>query len=561
MWMDALKEGANFRIDKFYEMGELIGSGGFADVHAAYDRETGAKTAVKTIKKGSDTDEFLQREITILRHLNHPNVVRTLDIFESSESYQVVMEFVDGGNLQDKISATKEFSEDEVRHVMGQILQGLAFIHSRGIVHRDLKHENILLTSDCKVKIADFGLSKFYDACSDGLMKTLVGTPEFVAPELIRNEKYGIEVDAWACGIIMFSLTTGTPPFSPHVVLQNYRKNLVLINWQRPGWRRFSEQAKNLARMLLCVDPSCRVNPVGAMHHRWFTDPENQTGTGHHHCVGNRPAQESRPAHSVTVHPPTKANLLKLRRWVHAIRFLRRNLRKTGKSTSFGGKFRPFKLKDVELVPNMESEESAVSVGCDENTGTTTWDYVVQDLSRGTMDSVSYSPAPSPRNRNRKPTLAASEMAGSMASMRMLAQTSDSGTSSTAVKHAINDKGEVAASSFIQYTGGAQPTRVVLSSVSPLCRNVRPENIRPLRINPHSSIGTRLRMERDRANASARGVVLNDAYRSRATHTANAGAGTNARGVRPGGSSAAEGTGRQSHVTGSRVETDDAAAE
>lgn len=504
MWMDALSEGANFRIDRFYEVGEVIGCGRFAEVRAAYDRETGAKAAVKTVRKDSGADAVLQREITVLRSLRHPNVVRTLDVFESSEAYQVVMEFVAGGTLQDRSNDTKELDEAEVRDVMGQILRGLAFIHSSGIVHRDLKPENILLTSDGQVKIADFGMSRFYDACSDRVMKTLVGTPEFVAPEMVRNERYGIEVDAWACGIIMFSLTTGTPPFFRNVVLDNYRKNLVLINWERPGWKRFSSHAQDLNRLLLCVDPSRRVAPVEALYHRWFTARDDQVKTVHPSRPRTCVAQEGRPARSVPATPPSNTE-----------------------------------------------QQLSVSVGSFENTGTT-WDYDVQDLSRGTMDSVSYSPAASPRSRSRRPTLAPTHLAGPITSPLTSARTANSSPSRMGVEHVINDKGEVAASSFIQCTGGAAPTRVVLSALSPLCRNVRPENIRPLRINPHSSIGTRLRMERDSANASGRPVVPSVIYRSGVVRTANAGAGADARVVPPGGSSATQDMARQSQVTGSR---------
>lgn len=232
MWIDAVKEASVFRIERFYHIRESIGAGGFAEVHAAYDLETGAKAAVKIIRKGGESEAFLQREITIMRQLTHSHVVRTLDIFETSSVYQIVMEFLPGGSLFDKMAVTKAFSEDEVRKIMRQIFDGLKYIHSGGIVHRDLKPKNILLTSEGVVRIADFGLSKFYDASSGKLMKTLIGTPQVIALEMVRDEEYGIEVDAWACGIIMFSLVTGIPPFSAKIVLDRYPSNSILINYK-----------------------------------------------------------------------------------------------------------------------------------------------------------------------------------------------------------------------------------------------------------------------------------------------------------------------------------------
>lgn len=198
MWINALQEASDFRLEHYYDVRKVIGAGGFAEVRVAYDRVTRAKVAVKTIDKKGSTDAFLQREISIMRKVRHPNVVQTIDIFESVNKYHIVMEFLSGGSLFDLMSGNRRFAECEVRHLMRQILVGLSYIHSRGIVHRDLKPENILLCGDepfC-AKIADFGLSNFHEECSEVLMKTLIGTPQFVAPELVRNEAYGMEVDA-----------------------------------------------------------------------------------------------------------------------------------------------------------------------------------------------------------------------------------------------------------------------------------------------------------------------------------------------------------------------------
>lgn len=388
MWIEALKEGARFHIGRFYDVREIIGAGGFAQVYAAYDRETGAKAAVKTILKGSEPEWFLQREITIVRQLSHPHMVKTLDIFESSESYQIVMEFLSGGSLNDKMREKEGFEETEVRQMMHQILDGLAYIHSKGIVHRDLKPDNILLTSDSKLKIADFGLSRLYDANTDGLMKTLIGTPEFVAPEILRDEAYGIGVDARACGILMYSLVTGNPPFSEYVVLRSYPKNLILINWHRPGWRSFSTEALNLTKMLLCEKPSQRINSIGALYHRWFTESEEPD----YRRAGNHVQNNGRlsdAGNSVTIGERTKTNLIKFRKWVHVIRFLRRSLKTIGMPM-------PFITEDV-VVPRFQSVASGISLPY---TNDTEWNLFLTDLSVGYVDSVPCAPAASPPNQN-----------------------------------------------------------------------------------------------------------------------------------------------------------------
>lgn len=457
MWIKALKEGAQFRISKFYDIRELIGAGGYAQVHAAYDRETGAKAAVKTIQKGSEPDSFLQREITILRKLRHPHIVNMLDIFESSESYQIVMEFLSGGSLYDKMIATDEFDETEVRHLMRQIFDGLAYIHSKGIVHRDLKPENILLTSDCKAKIVDFGLSRLYDASSDRLMKTLIGTPEFIAPELIKNQAYGIEVDAWACGIIMFSLVTGTPPFSENVVLERYAKNLILINWHRPGWRNFSANAMNLAKMLLCEKPSRRINPIGALYHRWFTSEDpNYLRAGNRVQMNGDPPAVGNP---VIIEARTKANLINFRKWVHVIRFLHRDLKKIGKEM-------PFIIEDVQL-PRILSLASSNSLPCDKDSE---WDFVVRDLSVGYADSIPYSPAPSPRNMNRKPILALKQSSDFTPCLMTSVIDVDSGACSKSTK-VMDNNDDTGGLSIKNGSRTVLSSTVALESVSPVSQD------------------------------------------------------------------------------------------
>lgn len=378
IWIDALREASTFRLERFYDVRNVIGTGGFAEVRAAYDRVTKAKVAVKTIDKSGNTDAFLQREISIMRKVRHPNIVQTLDIFESVNRYHIVMEFLSGGSLFDLMKTRNRFPENEVRHLVQQVLLGLSYIHSLGIVHRDLKPENILLCGHppyC-AKIADFGLSNFHDDCSDVLMKTLIGTPQFVAPELVKNEAYGSEVDAWAVGVIAFNMLTGSLPFSEEEVLAKYKSGNFTIEYHSSKWRNITDLARSFTRMLLCTDASRRLNTVGALRHKWFIEDEPENHEKEHAC-----------------HSSEVTALMRFRKCVHAMRFLKRVLAKAGLVTTF-------KVEQL-IIPRQEDVicplPSNSSVGTADESE---WDYVVQDFDRlaSRLDNGdAVSPSPSPR--------------------------------------------------------------------------------------------------------------------------------------------------------------------
>lgn len=367
-WVLALRHAASFKLESFYHVRSVIGVGGFASVRAAYDRETNLKVAVKTIEKASGTDAFLQREINIMRTVQHPNVVRTLDIFESTKNYHIVMEFLPKGSLFDLMKPYRKFDEPFVRGLMHQILQGLAYLHSNGIAHRDLKPENILLQGENPIcaKIADFGLSNFYEECSGVLMKTLIGTPQFVAPELVKNEAYGMEVDLWAIGMMTFNMLTGVLPFSEDEVLEKYRSGRFQVEYKPSKWRNLSQEAMSFTQMLLCVDASRRLNAVGALHHKWFKDDygnsANETETGGLSPVTPRTAVDD------------LSPMMSFRKCVHAMRFLKRVMAKAGIVTTFD--VEQMIQTSQDLFVSMTSEASVTTNDESE------WDFVVQDVDR-----------------------------------------------------------------------------------------------------------------------------------------------------------------------------------
>lgn len=272
-WLTALKAAAEHRVETFYHIKKIIGTGGFASVRLGIDRIDHQKVAIKTINRNTTTPKFLQREILILKTVNHENVVDTFDIFETEERYHIVMEYLNGGSLYEEADRRKIFSENHARRIMEQILRGISYLHSIGIVHRDLKPENVLLVEggNLNIKLADFGLSKFYDEASEMLMQTLIGTPEFIAPEVIHNEEYGAEVDLWAAGVIMYNLLTGDLPFTEEEIMQKFETGKFEVPYKRHIWKRFSPEACRLIRQLLCRNTSIRLSANGALQHDWFT--------------------------------------------------------------------------------------------------------------------------------------------------------------------------------------------------------------------------------------------------------------------------------------------------
>lgn len=366
-WVLALRQASSFQLETFYHIRSVIGVGGFASVRAAYDKETNLKVAVKTLEKNSGTDAFLQREIDIMRTVQHPNVVRTIDIFESALNYHIVMEYLPKGSLFDLMKPYRKFDENFVRGLMGQILRGLVYLHSNGIAHRDLKPENILLDGEDPLcaKIADFGLSNFYEECSGVLMKTLIGTPQFVAPELVKNEAYGMEVDLWAVGMMTFNMLTGVLPFSEEEVLDKYRSGRFQVEYKQSKWRNLSQEALSFTQMLLCVDASRRLNAVGALHHKWFSVVNTN--------LPGESGDELSPETSAST-IERMAPMMSFRKCVHAMRFLKRVMAKAGIVTTF--KMDQAVERSQDRFVSLTSEASVATVDDSE------WDFVVQDLDR-----------------------------------------------------------------------------------------------------------------------------------------------------------------------------------
>jgi calcium-dependent protein kinase len=219
----------------------------------------------------------LKREIQILKEVKHPNIIALIDVFEDAKYLHLVTELCTGGELFDRIiaktqSAEGHFSEHDAAQLVKDILDAIAYCHDiKGIVHRDLKPENFLFlteSEDAPIKIIDFGLSRHDNA--EGIMKTKVGTPYYVAPEVLRRE-YTKSCDIWSIGVITYILLCGYPPFygdSDAEIFDSVRTGK--FDFPSPEWDDISATAKEFVRYLLQKDPRERPTALQAMNHRWI---------------------------------------------------------------------------------------------------------------------------------------------------------------------------------------------------------------------------------------------------------------------------------------------------
>eukprot|EP00940_MAST-03C_sp_MAST-3C-sp2_P000740 g740.t1 len=214
---------------------------------------------------------LLRSEIAVLRLINHPNIVRLFDVFETPESIYIVMELVEGGELYDRIIGHSRFSEVDCFAVVQPILKGVVYLHSRGIVHRDLKPENILCGNELSdIKIADFGLSRFVLPAER--IKVPCGTLTYLAPEVISDNGYGKGADLWSIGVMAFLMLRGKLPFtgsSKAEIVANMRAVSVLC-LDDDVWVKISPDARNFVADLLKRDPIKRVTGEDALAHPWM---------------------------------------------------------------------------------------------------------------------------------------------------------------------------------------------------------------------------------------------------------------------------------------------------
>ncbi|NWT91288.1 HUNK kinase, partial [Urocynchramus pylzowi] len=261
-----------------YLIGRKLGEGSFAKVREGLHVITGEKVAVKVIdKKRAKKDTYvtknLRREGQIQQMIRHPNIAQLLDILETENSYYLVMELCPGGNLMHKIYEKKRLEEHEARKYIRQLILAVEHLHRAGVVHRDLKIENLLLDEDNNIKLIDFGLSN----CAGILgysdpFSTQCGSPAYAAPELLARKKYGPKIDVWSIGVNMYAMLTGTLPFTvePFSLRALYQK--MVDKEMNPFPTQLSSAAINFLRSLLEPDPAKRPNIQQALANRWLNE-------------------------------------------------------------------------------------------------------------------------------------------------------------------------------------------------------------------------------------------------------------------------------------------------
>ncbi|XP_028652462.1 NUAK family SNF1-like kinase 2 [Erpetoichthys calabaricus] len=250
-----------------YQFLETLGKGTYGKVKKAVET-SGRVVAIKSIRKSKIKDEqdliHIRREIEIMSSLNHPHIIAIYEVFENKDKIVIVMEYASEGDLYDYISEKQKLTEQEARHFFRQIVSAVHYCHKNGIVHRDLKLENILLDGSGNIKIADFGLSNLFHR--DDYLQTFCGSPLYASPEIVNGRPYrGPEVDSWSLGVLLYTMVHGAMPFDGRD-FKNLVKQITNGEYKEPSKH---SDASGLIRWMLMVNPERRATVEEIAAHWW----------------------------------------------------------------------------------------------------------------------------------------------------------------------------------------------------------------------------------------------------------------------------------------------------
>ncbi|XP_063136902.1 sperm motility kinase Y-like [Rattus norvegicus] len=265
----SISEEGNFHSQ--YQVLGTIGQGGNAKVLLAHHRLTGTPVAVKVLRKDKQWFQPAMMEANIMRKINHPNIVSLIQVIEKETRIYLIMELVEGQELYQYIRESGHIEEDEARQIFEQILSAVSYCHGKGIVHRDLKLDNIMIDKNKKVKVIDFGLSNQFQP---GKMPNHhCGTYSFGSPELLLGHRYdGPKNDMWIIGVVLYCMVVGKLPFDS-VIIQELQRQVVAGVYPAPCG--VSKEQEDLLSQLLKVNPNFRPTARKAMKHPWFKEHWN----------------------------------------------------------------------------------------------------------------------------------------------------------------------------------------------------------------------------------------------------------------------------------------------
>lgn len=286
-WLFALRRAAasSPSLSTFYSVGDVIGDGINGDVYSGRDRATDEPVAIKSLPwlatASCNENAVTEEEIRIARSLDHPNLVKTFDIFRDVANAKVhmVMEYVAGGELRARVDvpAGSLVKEPDAIRIARLLLSAVRYLHDCGIVHRDIKLENVLcidadVEKPLRVKLADFGSSTTLSTKRQTL-NSAVGTGYYLPPEIIEEKDYGPPVDLWACGVLFYISLSSQLPFAG-IEVEEYFENVLANDVEFPDdiWNDISREAQDFIRRLMERDPAKRLTAKEALHHRWLVD-------------------------------------------------------------------------------------------------------------------------------------------------------------------------------------------------------------------------------------------------------------------------------------------------
>ncbi|KAF9618318.1 hypothetical protein IFM89_000953 [Coptis chinensis] len=249
-----------------YDIGYEIAKGSYGSVRSCRSKANGQEFACKTLSK---RDDNVRTEISIMQHLSgNPSLVNLYAVYEDFRSFHLVMDLCNGGDLFDRFEEETKFSELRAAGILQELMLGIKYCHDMGVVHKDVKPENILLTSSGKIKLADFGLA---ERISPGQsLSSMVGSPIYVAPEVF-DEKYSEKVDIWSAGVILHTLLVGYLPFDGDTADEIYEEHQKM-NLDLTGeiWESISNSARDLIMRMLTKDVALRLSADEVLRHPWF---------------------------------------------------------------------------------------------------------------------------------------------------------------------------------------------------------------------------------------------------------------------------------------------------